>query len=182
MSRFEIRSVVFALGIAVAGAGFVEAASRNSSSSSRDTKSTSKDTNTNEDSNNSSITVTETENEVKLVGAAAQTAAKGHAESKAITVTNTTTSTTKTNSSLCISVKKLTLADGAVVDFQLNGSSVGKGTVKRGMASLRLSTKKGDTVPAINAGDVVSVIDPDGSTADLTGTAGAAQTQTESGN
>lgn len=182
MSRFEIRSLVFALGVAVTGAGFVEASSREHHSNSRDTKSNSRDTNSNEDSNNSTITVTETENEVKLVGAGAQSAARGHAESKVITVTNSATSTTKTNASLSIGVKRLTLADGVVVTFQLNGSSLGTGSVKSGKASLRLSTKKGDTVPPINKGDVVSVIDPDGSTTDLSGTAGASHSQTETSN
>lgn len=124
-------------------------------------------------------TVTEAETEAKLKGTGTQAAAKGHAESKVITVTVKATGATTTQSSLSASVKKLTLADGSVVTFQVAGNTVGTGTVKSGQASLRLSTKKGNTVPTVNAGDSFSVLDTDGTTVILSGQFGPIKTDTE---
>lgn len=176
MSRHEIRKLVIAIFITLAGAGFSQASSPRGGSGGG---SGGGHHNSNDDNNNSSVTVTETEVEVALKGVGTQAAAKGRAESKLITIVNASTSTTTTNSLLTISVKRLTLADGATVTFQLNGNAIGTGSVKGGQARLRLSSKKGDVVPTVNQGDVLTVVDPDGTTTDLTGTAGAPQTHTE---
>lgn len=165
MSRCVFRSLMWALAVALAGATIVEASAPGGKSSTK-TKSTK--------------VVTETETEASLAGGSTQAAAKGYAESEVVTVTDTTTSTSTTNSKLTISVKGLTLADGDVVTFNLNGTAIGTGTVASGRAKLRLTTKNGDTVPTVNAGDTIDVIDPDGSTVDLTGAFGAPETETES--
>ena len=118
-------------------------------------------------------TETEAQTEAKLLGAGAQTAAKGYAESTVITITDKTTNTTTTSSCLTVSVKGLTLADASVVTIQLNNTTIGTGTVKSGRASLRLSSKKGGTVPTVAAGDTLTVLDPVGTNVvDLTGTFG----------
>lgn len=167
MSRLDIRNIVVALGVAIAGTGFAEASGPGHKSKGGG-------------NSKSCVTVTETELEVKLAGAGAQAAAKGRAESKVITVTNTATSVSTTNAFLAINAKGLVLDDGAVVTFQLNGNTVGTGSVKGRQVKLRLSTRKGDTVPTVNPGDVLTVVDPDGTTVDMTGTAGASQSETES--
>lgn len=166
MSRFAFKSLAWAVAVAFVGATFVEASAPGGKSSSGRRSST--------------RTVTEVETEARLVGGTTQAVATGYAESEVVTVTDTATSTTTTNSRLTICVKGLTLADGSVVTFNLNGAAIGTGTVASGRAKLRLSTKNGDTVPTVNPADTLDVIDPDGTTVDLTGAFGALQTETES--
>jgi hypothetical protein len=166
MKRTTIQKIGMALAVLIATAGSIQA-----SGPDKEGHSTSKSTQK----------VSETELKAKMVGAGTQAAAKGYAESKVVTVTNTTTNVSTTNSSLSISIKKLTLTDGSVVTFQLNGKALGTGTVKSGRAGLSLSTKRGNTVPAVATGDTVSVLDPDGSTVDLSGKTGAAITESEGG-
>lgn len=127
---------------------------------------------------NSTVTVTESETIAKLI-CKAQTHASGAAEWTSITTTDSTTNTSKTNSKLSVSVRKLTLTDGSTLTFAINGASIGTGTVKKGRASLRLSSKKGDTVPSVGQNDTLTVIDTDGTTIDLTGSFGTVSTQTE---
>lgn len=160
MKSVILRGAIVACGVLVASAGFVQA-----SGSDRGGKDDGKG-----GGGSSAVSVTEVQLEAPLTGGTTQTAAKGYAESEVVTVTKTTTNTTTTYSRLTIGVKGLTLADGAIVTFEVNGTSVGTGTVKSGRAMLRLSSKKGDTVPTVNAGDSVTVLDPDGTTQDLTGT------------
>jgi hypothetical protein len=166
MSRVATRSVSLVLTVLIVGTGFVDAVARGPGKSETSTSTT---------------TVTEVETEAKLAGAGSQTGAKGYAESTVVTVTNTSTSTSTTNSFLTVHVRHLTLTAGSTVTFQLNGSTIGTGTVKHHRAYLRLSTKKGDTVPTVNQGDTLTVLDPDGMTVDLTGTFDAPETETESG-
>lgn len=165
MRRFAIHGLALALAVSVGGMGVVQASAP--------------DNDKVPETKQSTRVVTETETGARLAGANGQTAAKGFAESKVVSVTDTTTQVTTTNAALSICVKGLTLVDGAVVTFQLNGTTLGTGTVKNGRAALRLSTRKGDTVPAVAAGDTITVIDPDGTTIDLTGTFGPLQTETE---
>jgi hypothetical protein len=47
----------------------------------------------------------------------------------------------------------LDLADGTELDIRLNGELVARTSVSRGRASLRLSTRTGDPVPRVRAGD-----------------------------
>lgn len=138
------------------------------------------DDGTSDDGSKTVVTVTETETTAKLKGQGSQASASGCAESSTVTVSNSSTNTSKTNSTLSIGVKKLSLADGSVITFAIKGNAVGTATVKKGKASLKLSTKKGDSVPTVNAGDVVKVIDSDGKSTDLSGNFGAASTHTES--
>lgn len=167
MRQLAVRGLAVALSVAIVGAGMAQASAPGNKPS--------------ESSKKKSTTVTEVQTEAELAGVVggAQVAAKGHAESTVITVTNTATNTSTTNSFLSVGVKGLTLADGAIVTFNLNGTSLGTGTVKKGRASITLSTKKGATVPVVNSGDTVTVVDPDGTTVDLTGTFGTAETETE---
>lgn len=170
MGQFAVRSLVAALAISIAGAGFVQASAPGNKEKEKEDS---------QKSSTTATTVTDTEIEAKLVGVGTQVAAKGYAESKVITVTNTATKASTTRSFLTMSVKSLTLVDGSIVTFQLNGNAIGTGSVKSGRAKLSLSSKKGDTVPAVGQGDTLSVVDPDGTSVDLTGTFGAAQTETE---
>ena len=164
MTRFAVQGLVLAMAVPVVGAGFVEASAPGNRSGVKKV---------------STKTVTEAETEASLKGAGAQAAAKGHAESKVTTVTDTTTNTSTVKSCLSISVKGLVNLEGLVVTFNLGNSTLGTGTVKNGRASLTLSSKTA-TVPTVNPGDIISVIDPDGTTVDLSGAFGAVQTETES--
>jgi hypothetical protein len=166
MKRFWIRKLLVALAVSIVGAGIVEAAAPGSKTRTNSARV-------------STTTSTEAETTASLAGSGTQTVSKGRAESCVVTVTNTVTNTTTTNSSLEVSVKKLTLANNAIVTFKLNGTSLGTATVKTGKAKLRLSTKKGNTVPAVAAGDTVTVVDPDGTTIDLTGAFGPITTDSE---
>ncbi|MBS0205877.1 MAG: hypothetical protein JSS49_23500 [Planctomycetes bacterium] len=168
MTQLAIRSGLAAMAMALVTGGVAQASAPGHSEYHRSTTV-------------STRTVTETETNAKLTGAGAQTTAVGYVESNVTTVTDTVANTTTTNSSLTITVKRLTLANGSVVDFQLNGTSVGTGVVTNGRASLRLFTKSGAVVPAVATGDTLTVVDPDGVTVDLTGTFGAAISETESG-
>lgn len=126
--------------------------------------------------NYSPVTVTEQTTSATLTGTGTEPAATGHAVYRIITCTTSTSTTT--NSCLIICVKGLTLADNSVVTFQLNGSTIGTGTVTSGRAHLHLSTKKGDVVPTVAANDSVTVLDA-GSATILSGTFGAVTTQTD---
>ncbi|MDB5390853.1 MAG: hypothetical protein JWM11_6499, partial [Planctomycetaceae bacterium] len=120
-----------------------------------------------------SVTASESGLKAKLTGTGTQTAAIGVAEFGTVTLTNKTTGTSTTNSSLGISVGGLTLADSSVVTFNLNGTAIGTGTVTSGNVHILLSSKNGDTVPAVSAADILTVVDPGGTTVDLSGTFGS---------
>ncbi|MDB5391409.1 MAG: hypothetical protein JWM11_7055, partial [Planctomycetaceae bacterium] len=120
-----------------------------------------------------SVTASESGFKAKLTGTGTQTTATGEAEFGTVTLTDTTTGTSTTISSLGIVVSGLTLADGSVVTFDLNGTAIGTETVTSGKVHLLLLSKNGDTVPAISAGDTLTVVESDGTTIDLTGTFGS---------
>jgi hypothetical protein len=112
---------------------------------------------------------TETHLYATLVGLGSQAGAKGYVRNYAVTFNNTTTK--QSHSLLSISARYLKLPHGSTVTFQLNGATVGTAIVREyNRAHLRLLTRKGDTVPTINAGDTLTVIAPDGRTIILTGT------------
>lgn len=66
--------------------------------------------------------------------------------------------------SLKVEAEKVNLADGTVMTVSINGAAVGSFALKGRQGELELNTKDGDTVPAIQAGDVVTVTDPTGTT------------------
>jgi hypothetical protein len=112
--------------------------------------------------------VTETHLYAKLVGFGSQRGAKGYVRDYVVTFPNT--STRQSHSLLSVSVRYLKLPRGSSVTFQLNGTTIGTAIVKEyHRAHLQLWTRKGDTVPTINEGDALTVVDPDGTTIDLTG-------------
>lgn len=121
---------------------------------------------------------TEVETKARLVGIGAQLSARGEAEHEVETETILATGDSTSKSVLEVSVKRLALADGTAVSFQLNGTEIGTGTVRYARASLRLSSFRGDTVPDVVQGDTLTVVAPDG-TILLTGTFGAAKTKVE---
>lgn len=49
------------------------------------------------------------------------------------------------------------LADGTELESRLNGLVVARAAVRRGGTSLRLSNRKGDTIPTVRAGDRLEV-------------------------
>jgi hypothetical protein len=53
--------------------------------------------------------------------------------------------------------KGFELADGAELEIRLNGLVVARTAVRRGGTSLRLSNRKGHTIPAVRAGDRLEV-------------------------
>ena len=57
---------------------------------------------------------------------------------------------------------RLNLANGTVLTALVNGVSVGTVSVTAGIASLEVSTERGGVVPAIRAGDRVSVVNAAG--------------------
>jgi len=121
---------------------------------------------------------TEVETEARLVGVGAQLSARGEAEHEVETKTILATGVSTTKSELEVSVKRLALANGTAVSFQLNGTEVGTGAVRYARASLRLSSFRGDTVPDVLEGDTLTVVAADG-TVLLTGTFGPAETEVE---
>ncbi len=55
----------------------------------------------------------------------------------------------------------LSLADGAQLDIRLNGEVVARTALTSGRTSLRLSTRTGDTIPAVRAGDRIDLVHRD---------------------
>jgi hypothetical protein len=105
----------------------------------------------------------------ELAGVGSQAAAKGYVRNYSVTFPST--STRQSHSRLAISVRYLKLGRGSTVTFQLNGTTIGSAVVTAyHRAHLLLLTENGNTVPTINAGDTLTVIDPNGTTVDLTGT------------
>ena len=68
-----------------------------------------------------------------------------------------------------VEAERLNLADGAIVSVQVNGKLVGMIKLVNKQGELELDSKNGAAVPAIQKGDVVTVIAPTGETL-LTGT------------
>lgn len=124
-------------------------------------------------------TTTEMKSSARLVGTGTLAAARGYAERESVTVTNKATGAQTSNASLSVSVRGLKLANGTVVTFMVGSTNIGTGTVRSGRASVRLSTKKGDTVPAVSQGTRLTV-SAAGTGDTLTGTFGAARKHTES--
>jgi hypothetical protein len=102
----------------------------------------------------------------KLVGAGLQTGSWGYVRDYVVTKPTASLS----HALLTVSARYLTLPRGSTVTIQVNGTTIGTATVREyRRAHLRLWTRRGDTVPTINAGDTLMVIAPDGTTL-LTGT------------
>ena len=68
-----------------------------------------------------------------------------------------------------VEVNKVNVADGTTMTAQVNGVSVGVLILSGGTGRLALETERGQMVPFIKAGDVVTVLDPNGKIA-LSGT------------
>lgn len=61
-----------------------------------------------------------------------------------------------------VQVERVKLADGTVLTVKLNGAVVGTLTLNLRRGALELNTQDGHTVPAVQAGDAVTVTDADG--------------------
>ncbi len=57
-----------------------------------------------------------------------------------------------------VRIRGLESANGAEVEIRLNGAIVSRTAVTRGVMSLRLSSHKGDTIPAVRTGDRLEVV------------------------
>lgn len=57
-----------------------------------------------------------------------------------------------------IAARGLNIADGAELEIRVNGEPVGRGPVRRGRMSLRLSSQAGQTIPSIRSGDRLEVV------------------------
>lgn len=164
MRRVAVRSLITAIAITLAtGGGLLEACGPGNNTNS---------TTTWQHQTSRTVTVSESTSVAKLIGTVDQPSASGHAASGSVTYNSTT------NTFLTICVKGLTLSDGTSVTFQVDGVTVGSGTVRYGRAFLYLSSKRGDTVPTVTPGSsTVTVTDPN-NVIDLQGTFGALTTNT----
>ena len=99
----------------------------------------------------------ETELKAKLMGPAIlNTKPKGEAEFSQETENGVV------KSKLQVEAEKVKLADGSVLTVKINGTAIGILTLKRGKGKFKLSTERGDTVPAVQSGDVLCLADASG--------------------
>jgi hypothetical protein len=104
---------------------------------------------------------TETHLYAKLVGVGSQPLAYGYARNYVVTFSNT--STRQSHALFSAALRYLKLPQGTIVTLQLNGTPIGTATIREyNRGHLRLLTRLGDTVPIVNVGDTLAVIDPNG--------------------
>ena len=83
-------------------------------------------------------------------GAIAGKTPHGHAEFRSQTGRN--------RSQFNVEVENVNLADGTSLEVDVNGAKVGTLTLKLGEGELELNSQDGEVVPAVQKGDVVTVV------------------------